>query len=107
MGAVSVAYFAVNIGYFSVVAKKDVVDGRRIVAALFFRNLWGEDVERVSVSNRVFFVLIFISGVESGDCIICSRKYFEWAVCARERFVVYLQMLKVSRFAQTPQSYKN
>ncbi|KAJ7459976.1 APC amino acid permease [Mycena galericulata] len=46
MTAVSVVYMAVNVAYFAVVSKNDILGSRRIVAALFFRNLFGPTTER-------------------------------------------------------------
>ncbi|KAJ7245611.1 APC amino acid permease [Mycena haematopus] len=46
MGAVSVMYMAINVAYFAVVSKNDILGSRRIVAALFFRNLFGPATER-------------------------------------------------------------
>ncbi|KAJ7624850.1 APC amino acid permease [Roridomyces roridus] len=46
MMAVTVLYLLVNVAYFAVVSKRDVVESRRIVAALFFRNLFGPATER-------------------------------------------------------------
>ncbi|KAJ7135647.1 amino acid permease-domain-containing protein [Mycena epipterygia] len=40
MTAVTVVYMAVNVAYFAVVSKDDILGSRRIVAALFFRNLF-------------------------------------------------------------------
>ncbi|KAG6825721.1 hypothetical protein H0H92_002710 [Tricholoma furcatifolium] len=41
----ALTYIVVNIGYFAAVAKTDILDGGRIVAALFFRNLFGPATE--------------------------------------------------------------
>ncbi|KAJ7362272.1 APC amino acid permease [Mycena albidolilacea] len=46
MAAVSVVYMAINVAYFAVVSKNDILGSRRIVAALFFRNLFGPATER-------------------------------------------------------------
>ncbi|KAF7331492.1 High affinity methionine permease [Mycena kentingensis (nom. inval.)] len=46
MAAVSVVYLLVNVAYFAVVSKEDILGSRRIVAALFFRNLFGPGTER-------------------------------------------------------------
>ncbi|KAG6916285.1 hypothetical protein DXG01_007526 [Tephrocybe rancida] len=42
-----VTYIAVNVGYFAVVAKGDVLKSGRLIAALFFRNLFGPVTERM------------------------------------------------------------
>ncbi|KAF9255771.1 APC amino acid permease [Marasmius fiardii PR-910] len=47
MIAVTVIYVSINIGYFAVVSKADILGSKRIVAALFFRNLFGEATERI------------------------------------------------------------
>ncbi|KAJ6571447.1 APC amino acid permease [Mycena capillaripes] len=46
MGAVTIVYMSVNVAYFAVVSKNDILGSRRIVAALFFRNLFGPATER-------------------------------------------------------------
>ncbi|KIY63423.1 APC amino acid permease [Cylindrobasidium torrendii FP15055 ss-10] len=47
LGTVTVVYLLVNVAYFAVVEKADILSGRRIVAALFFRNLFGKSAERI------------------------------------------------------------
>jgi hypothetical protein len=50
MFSVRLAYLpAVNVWYFGVVSKEDILDGRTSVSALFFKNSWGEAVDKVSV----------------------------------------------------------
>ncbi|KAJ7624315.1 APC amino acid permease [Mycena polygramma] len=44
--SVAIVYMLVNIAYFGVVSKKDILGSRQIVAALFFRNLFGPATER-------------------------------------------------------------
>ncbi|KXN82762.1 High-affinity methionine permease [Leucoagaricus sp. SymC.cos] len=39
-------YMLINIAYFAVVSKSDILSSRRIIAALFFRNLYGPATER-------------------------------------------------------------
>lgn len=67
MAFVSTVYLFVNIAYFAVVSKADILGSRRIVAyvwhrdtyaftetfvrALFFRNLYGPTAEKVEVQN--------------------------------------------------------
>ncbi|KAF5324296.1 hypothetical protein D9619_011392 [Psilocybe cf. subviscida] len=46
MFAVSAVYLFINVAYFAVVSKTDILDSRRIVAALYFRNLFGPTTER-------------------------------------------------------------
>ncbi|EEB86664.1 hypothetical protein MPER_16301, partial [Moniliophthora perniciosa FA553] len=49
MTVVTAIYMFINIGYFAVVSKADILNSKRIVAALFFRNLFaltGAGVER-------------------------------------------------------------
>ncbi|KAJ6612557.1 APC amino acid permease [Mycena sp. CBHHK59/15] len=46
MTAVTLVYMCVNVAYFAVVSKNDILGSRRIVAALFFRNLFGPTTER-------------------------------------------------------------
>ncbi|TFK65494.1 APC amino acid permease [Pluteus cervinus] len=43
---VTFVYMFVNIAYFAVVSKTDILESKRIVAALFFRNLFGPTTER-------------------------------------------------------------
>ncbi|KAJ7429738.1 APC amino acid permease [Mycena galericulata] len=44
--SVATVYMLVNIAYFGVVSKADILGSRQIVAALFFRNLFGPATER-------------------------------------------------------------
>ncbi|KAG7086845.1 hypothetical protein E1B28_002766 [Marasmius oreades] len=46
MIAVTAIYLFSNIGYFAVVSKGDILGSKRIVAALFSENLFGEAAER-------------------------------------------------------------
>ncbi|KAF8655586.1 hypothetical protein AX16_003007 [Volvariella volvacea WC 439] len=50
-------YLLVNIAYFSVVSKTDILHGKRIVAALYFRNLFGPATERALSGFIAFSVL--------------------------------------------------
>ncbi|KAF8655593.1 hypothetical protein AX16_003014 [Volvariella volvacea WC 439] len=44
--SVACVYFLVNIAYFAVISKTDILDSKRIIAALFFRNLFGPTFEK-------------------------------------------------------------
>lgn len=44
---VTSVYFSVNIAYFAVISKSDILNSRTIVVSLFFRNLFGEATERL------------------------------------------------------------
>ncbi|KAF9003168.1 APC amino acid permease [Hymenopellis radicata] len=44
---VTAVYMLVNVAYFAVVSKEDILGSKRIVAALFFRNLFGSNTERI------------------------------------------------------------
>jgi amino acid transporter len=47
LGLVSVLYMLANIAYFAAVPKREMLASGRIVAASFFRNMFGERAERV------------------------------------------------------------
>ncbi|KAH6908758.1 high-affinity methionine permease [Coprinopsis sp. MPI-PUGE-AT-0042] len=47
MCAVTAVYLLINIAYFAAVSKNDISGSKRIVAALFFRNLFGPATEKV------------------------------------------------------------
>ncbi|KAJ6476892.1 APC amino acid permease [Mycena sanguinolenta] len=64
MGAVSVMYMAINVAYFAVVSKNDILNSRRIVAALFFRNLFGPATER---ALSVFIALSTLGNLLAGQ----------------------------------------
>ena len=71
MFAVAAVYFFINISYFAVVSKRDILESQRIVAlvietcclviifiqlfhrALYFRNLFGPTTERVGFSLHI------------------------------------------------------
>ncbi|KAF5349260.1 hypothetical protein D9756_009435 [Leucocoprinus leucothites] len=46
MFGVSAVYMLINVAYFAVVSKNDILSSRRIIAALYFRNLYGPTTER-------------------------------------------------------------
>jgi len=46
MFAVTAVYLFINVAYFAVVSKKDILESRRIIAALYFRNLFGPATEK-------------------------------------------------------------
>ncbi|PPQ94410.1 hypothetical protein CVT25_002498 [Psilocybe cyanescens] len=46
MLSVTSVYLFINIAYFAVVSKSDILESRRIVAALYFRNLFGPTTEK-------------------------------------------------------------
>ncbi|KAK7046478.1 high affinity methionine permease [Favolaschia claudopus] len=64
MTAVSVVYMAINVAYFAVVSKGDILGSRRIVAALFFRNLFGPTTER---ALSVFIALSTLGNLLAGQ----------------------------------------
>ncbi|KJA25140.1 hypothetical protein HYPSUDRAFT_439860 [Hypholoma sublateritium FD-334 SS-4] len=47
LATVTVAYLLCNIAYFAAASKAEIVGSGRLVAALLFRNVWGERAERV------------------------------------------------------------
>ncbi|KAJ7917226.1 APC amino acid permease [Mycena leptocephala] len=64
MSAVTVVYMFVNVAYFAVVSKNDILGSRRIVAALFFRNLFGPATER---ALSVFIALSTLGNLLAGQ----------------------------------------
>ncbi|KAJ4483579.1 APC amino acid permease [Lentinula aciculospora] len=64
MSAVTMVYIFVNIAYFAVVSKNDILGSKRIVAALFFRNLFSEGMERIL---SVFIALSTLGNLLSGQ----------------------------------------
>ncbi|KAF5387547.1 hypothetical protein D9757_006562 [Collybiopsis confluens] len=64
MVAVTAVYMFINIAYFAVVSKSDILGSKRIVAALFFRNLFGEKMER---ALSVFIALSTLGNLLSGQ----------------------------------------
>ena len=51
MISVTLVYMLVNVAYYAVVDREDILGSGRIVAALYFRELWGVKAERVCVVN--------------------------------------------------------
>lgn len=47
MVLVAIAYLSVNVAYFAVVSKQDMLEGGTMAAALFFRNIFGPATERI------------------------------------------------------------
>uniref|UniRef100_A0A0W0F3G9 Putative APC amino acid permease n=1 Tax=Moniliophthora roreri TaxID=221103 RepID=A0A0W0F3G9_MONRR len=64
MTVVTAIYLFINIGYFAVVSKADILNSKRIVAALFFRNLFGETMER---ALSVFIALSTLGNLLAGQ----------------------------------------
>ncbi|KAG2066670.1 amino acid transporter [Suillus decipiens] len=59
---VAISYLFVNIAYFAVVSKKDMLGGGTIAAALFFRNIFGPAAERILSAVIALSVLGNIMG---------------------------------------------
>ncbi|KAJ7206905.1 APC amino acid permease [Mycena pura] len=64
MTAVTLVYMFVNVAYFAVVSKDDILSSRRIIAALFFRNLFGPVTER---ALSVFIALSTLGNLLAGQ----------------------------------------
>ncbi|KAJ7488059.1 APC amino acid permease [Mycena latifolia] len=64
MTAVTLVYMSVNVAYFAVVSKNDILGSKRIVAALFFRNLFGPATER---ALSVFIALSTLGNLLAGQ----------------------------------------
>ncbi|KAF8157117.1 APC amino acid permease [Crassisporium funariophilum] len=64
MISVTAVYLFINIAYFSVVSKTDILESRRIVAALYFRNLFGPTTERALSS---FIALSTLGNLMAGQ----------------------------------------
>lgn len=47
MISVTLVYMLVNVAYYAVVNKDEILGSGRIVAALYFGRLWGVNAERV------------------------------------------------------------
>lgn len=50
MVSITIVYMLVNVAYYAVVDKDEILTSGRIVAALFFGKLWGIWTERASTS---------------------------------------------------------
>lgn len=46
IGVISILYMFVNIAYFAAVPKEEILEARRLVAASFFRNMFGGRADR-------------------------------------------------------------
>ncbi|GJJ14912.1 hypothetical protein Clacol_009182 [Clathrus columnatus] len=55
MGLISFMYLLVNVSYVTVVSKYDILNGGRVIAALFFRNIFG------SIAEKILSIVICIS----------------------------------------------
>ncbi|KAH8923865.1 high affinity methionine permease [Atractiella rhizophila] len=60
--SVTILYILVNIAYFAAVPKDDILNGGRIVAALFFRNVFGRSAEK---ALSVFVALSALGNIMS------------------------------------------
>lgn len=103
---VAVAFLSVNVAYFAVVSKQDILEGGTMAAygsfitktyihadvnsfrALFFRNIFGPATERVSngnyASQRIFSCSLN-PDFECCHCTVSTRKPYEHPVLARQR----------------------
>ncbi|KAF5383238.1 hypothetical protein D9615_004869 [Tricholomella constricta] len=61
---VTMVYMFVNVAYFAAVSKTDILGSRRIVAALFFRNLFGPTTEK---ALSVFIALSVLGNLLAGQ----------------------------------------
>jgi len=61
---VTMVYMFVNIAYFAAVSKSDILGSQRIVAALFFRNLYGPTTEK---ALSVFIALSVLGNLLAGQ----------------------------------------
>ncbi|KNZ73622.1 High-affinity methionine permease [Termitomyces sp. J132] len=63
---VTMVYMFVNIAYFAVVSKGDILESRTIVAALFFRNLYGPTTEKML---SIFVALSVLGNLLAGQFV--------------------------------------
>ncbi|KAF8622990.1 hypothetical protein AX15_006586 [Amanita polypyramis BW_CC] len=61
---VATLYVLVSIAYFAVVSKNDMLDSNKVVVSLFFRNLFGENVEKIL---SAFVALSVLGSVLAGQ----------------------------------------
>ncbi|KAF9558568.1 APC amino acid permease [Agrocybe pediades] len=64
MISVTVVYLFINVAYFAAVSKKNILESRRIVAALYFRNLFGPTTEK---TLSAFIALSTLGNLLSGQ----------------------------------------
>ena len=109
MISVAVVYFFINISYFAVVSKRDILESQRIVAlvieaycfvipfiqlsyrALYFRNLFGPTTERVGFSLHTtssFVEAIHAIGPQRLHCTINSGQHFYYPVFPWPRWLI-------------------
>lgn len=75
VGLASVLYMLVNVAYFAVVPKQEILGSGRILAASFFRNVFGPKAERVL---SIFIALCAFGNVQS---VIFSQGRSEYTTC--------------------------
>ncbi|KAH8829246.1 APC amino acid permease, partial [Flagelloscypha sp. PMI_526] len=68
LALVTFVYVAVNISYFAVVSKNDIIHSRTIAAALYFRNLFGPGTER---ALSVFIAISVLGNLLAGQYTQC------------------------------------
>ena len=56
MISVTLVYMLVNVAYYAVVDRDDILGSGRIAAALYFGKLWGVKAERVCIANTSVMV---------------------------------------------------
>lgn len=84
--AVGVLYMLVNIAYFAAVPKEEILESGRILAASFFRNMFGEKAERVmsvfvalSAFGNVLSVL-FSQGRSMFLCFLFLHNFWKYHI---------------------------
>ncbi|KAF8518435.1 high affinity methionine permease [Hysterangium stoloniferum] len=95
MVLITVLYLLVNVSYLIVVSKEDILGSGRVVAALFFRNLFG------SIAERVLSFVICISALANilATCFAKSRVIQE---LAREGVLPYSSLFARNSSFKTP-----
>ena len=71
LATVTVAYLLCNVAYFAAASKAEIVGSGRLVAALLFRNVWGERAERVL---SAFVALSALGNILSVVCIFSDAQ---------------------------------
>lgn len=64
---ITFVYMLVNVAYYAVVEKREILGSGRIIAALFFGKLWGIWTERVCILNVVQFGLRILTFYAAED----------------------------------------
>ena len=79
MVSVTLVYMLVNVAYYAVVDKAEILESGRIAAALYFGKLWGVNAERVRIPSETRVCAQNSDNYRGSDrLLVLSSPYRHW-----------------------------